>query len=418
MDLLESQIDRVVAGESLSLLFNPSPDDHSALHSHDTFRRSQGVIVQNAGLQGVVAARTSISDIDAEQGRLLYAGYDVRELVGRCSFEEVVHLLHHLELPNQQQLGELEVQLAKERELEDFTKRLLVTLASTASPMSMLRTIVSGESAHDPDGWVVATDDAANLRKAVRLVSRLPQMVAGYQRLRAGKWPVEPSAELGHAANLLYVLDGRVPSDEDALVMDQCLVLHADHTMNASTFAARITAATLSDIHSAMTSAIATLKGPLHGGANEQVFEMILNIGTVGAVAENVKARLARKEKIMGFGHRVYKKEDPRATVLRELARKLGQRKGDTKWFDISERVAEVVREEKGLYPNVDFYAAAVYHYLGIPKRLFTSIFATSRIAGWTAHVREQLQNNRLIRPDSEYVGPAPRSFVELSMRP
>ncbi len=369
------------------------------------------------GLEGVVAAQTAISDIDAENSRLLYCGYDVRELAERSSFEEIVFLLHRCDLPTRQQLEELEVQLAKERELHDFTRRLMVTLATTSSPMSMLRTIVSAESAHDPDGWVVATDDEANLRKAFRLVARLPQMIAGYERLRNGKWPVEPNAELGHAANLLFVLSGEVPSEEDARIMDTCLVLHADHTMNASTFAARVTAGTLSDIHSAMTSAIATLKGPLHGGANEQVFEMILNIGTISAVPEYVKARLARKEKIMGFGHRVYKKEDPRAPILRQMAMELGRRKGDMKWFDISERIAEVVHQEKGLYPNVDFYAAAVYHYLGIPKRLFTPIFAASRIAGWTAHVREQLRNNRLIRPDSEYIGSPPRPYVELADR-
>jgi citrate synthase len=199
--------------------------------------------------------------------------------------------------------------------------------------------------------------------------------------------------------------------------MDQCLILHADHTMNASTFAARVTAGTLSDIHSAMTSAIATLKGPLHGGANEAVFEMVLDINSVDDVDANIKARLHRKEKIMGFGHAVYKGEDPRATVLREMARELGERKGDCKWFDISERICEVVRSEKGLNPNVDFYAAAVYHYLDIPKRLFTPIFAASRIAGWTAHVREQYARNKLIRPDSEYIGPPPRSYKELAER-
>jgi citrate synthase len=369
------------------------------------------------GLEGVVAAQTSISDIDVENSRLLYSGYDVTELAAHSSFEEVVHLLHHRELPTPTQLEDLEVAIIKDRELDDFTKRLLVTLASTSSPMSMLRTLVSAASAHDPDGWVLSTDDEANMRKAIRLVARLPQMIAGYERLRNGKWPVEPNPALNHAANMLYVLTGEVPSIEDARIMDQCLVLHADHTMNASTFAARVTAATLSDIHSAMTSAIATLKGPLHGGANEQVFEMVLRIGSVDAVEENIKGRLSRKEKIMGFGHRVYKKEDPRATVLRALARDLGERKGDLKWYDISERIYEVVHKEKGLYPNVDFYAAAVYHYLGIPKRLFTPVFAAARIAGWTAHVREQLGANRLIRPDSEYIGPPPRAFVPLEDR-
>lgn len=369
------------------------------------------------GLEGVVATTTAISDIDVDACKLMYAGYDVTELVHKSSFEEVVHLLHTKELPTPLELDELKMQLAKERDLHEFTKQLLVTMASTASPMSMLRTIVSSESAHDPDGWVRSTDDAANHRKAVRLVARLPQMIAGYERLRGGKWPVEPNPSLSHAANLLYVLSGQVPPPEDARVMDQCLILHADHTMNASTFAARVTAATLSDIHSAMTSAIATLKGPLHGGANEAVFEMVLDIGSLAAVSGDIRDRLSRKEKIMGFGHRVYKGEDPRATVLREMARDLGQRRGDMKWFNISEEIAKVVYKEKGLHPNVDFYAAGVYHYLGIPKRLFTPLFAASRIAGWTAHVREQYANNRLIRPDSEYVGPSPRSYKQVSER-
>ncbi|HYN98892.1 MAG TPA: citrate/2-methylcitrate synthase [Actinomycetota bacterium] len=369
------------------------------------------------GLEGVVAAQTAISDIDVENSKLMYAGYDVTDLVHNSTFEETIYLLHHRELPNESQLQALTSQLASERDLHDFSKQLMVTLSSTTSPMSMLRTLVSAASAYDPDGWVLSTDHPANQRKAIRLISRLPQMIAGPERLRGGKWPVEPDPKLGHAANLLYVLSGEYPSDEDARIMDQCLVMHADHTMNASTFAARVTAGTLSDIHSAMTSAIATLKGPLHGGANEQVFEMILKIGRVENVPEEIKGRLARKEKIMGFGHRVYKAEDPRATILRELARDLGTRKGDTKWFEISEAIFEVVNSEKGLFPNVDFYAAAVYHYLGIPKRLFTPIFAASRVAGWTAHVIEQLQNNRLIRPDSEYIGPAPRSYVKLGDR-
>ncbi|HEX2180378.1 MAG TPA: citrate/2-methylcitrate synthase [Actinomycetota bacterium] len=372
---------------------------------------------QQKGLEGVVAAQTAISDIDVENSCLLYAGYNVTDLVHHSTFEEVIYLLHHRELPTSAQLEQITAQLSAERDLSEFTRQLMVTLASTTSPMSMLRTLVSAASAYDPDGWVVSTNHAANYRKAIRLVARLPQMIASHERLRGGKWPVEPDPKLGHAANLLYVLTGEYPSDEDARIMDQCLVMHADHTMNASTFAARVTAGTLSDIHSAMTSAIATLKGPLHGGANEQVFEMILKIGSVEAVPEDIKGRLARKEKIMGFGHRVYKGEDPRATILRELARDLGARKGDMKWFDISEKIFEVVKTEKGLFPNVDFYAAAVYHYLGIPKRLFTPIFAASRIAGWTAHVIEQLQNNRLIRPDSEYIGPGPRDYVKVEDR-
>jgi citrate synthase len=377
----------------------------------------KGVLVPTKGLEDVVAAETAISDIDGREGKLWYAGYEIRDLAANCSFEEIVYLLHHLELPEPKQLEELTAQLAKERELDDFTERLLPTMADVSSPMSMLRTIVSASSAHDPDGWEPPSNDEANLRKAIRLTARLPQMIAGYQRLREGNEPIAPNLSLGHAANFLYVLSGETPSEEDARVLDQCLVLHADHTMNASTFAARVTAATLADIHSAVTAAIAALKGPLHGGANERVFEMLQQIGSVEKCEPDIISRLAKKERIMGFGHRVYKTEDPRATVLRELARDLAERKKEPKWFEMSKRVDEVVRNEKGLFPNVDFYAASVYHYLGIPTDLFTTIFAASRIAGWTAHVREQFSDNRLIRPDSDYIGPKPREFVSLIER-
>ena len=369
------------------------------------------------GLEDVVAAETAISDIDGKTGQLMYVGYDIHDLAANSTFEEIVYLLHHLELPTQSQLDDLTSQLAKERELHEWTKQHLDILSKVASPMSMLRTMVSAESAHDPDGWEGPLNDEANLRKAIRLIARLPQMIAGYHSLRQNKTPLDPQPGLSQGANFLYVLLGETPSDEDAKIFDACLVLHADHTMNASTFAARVTAATLSDIHSAMTSAIAALKGPLHGGANERVFEMLVEIGTPEKAEANVKGRLARKEKIMGFGHRVYKTWDPRATVLRDMAKSLAERKGDTKWFDISERIYETVRDEKGLYPNVDFYAASVYHYLGIPKELFTTVFAASRISGWTAHAREQYLNNRLIRPDSDYIGPPMRSYSPVASR-
>lgn len=369
------------------------------------------------GLEDVVAAETAISDIDGKQGTLWYVGYDIKDLAENCTFEEVVYLLHRLELPSSQQLDEITAELAKERDLDDFSARMLPELSEFTSPMSMLRTALSVASAHDPDGWEPPENDEANFRKSIRLIARIPQIIGGYNRIRQGNDPLPPNNQLTHAANLLYELSGEIPDEEDAKILDTCLVLHADHTMNASTFSARVTAATLADIHSAMTSAVATLKGPLHGGANERVFKMLEKIGSVDKVEADIKSRLERKEKIMGFGHRVYKAEDPRATVLRELARSLAERKGEPKWFEMSERVYEVVRDEKGLYPNVDFYAAAVYHYLGIPTPLFTTIFAASRIAGWTAHAREQYQNNRLIRPDSDYIGPPPREFKGVNER-
>ncbi|MCA1839697.1 MAG: citrate/2-methylcitrate synthase [Actinomycetota bacterium] len=370
-----------------------------------------------AGLEDVVAAETAISDIDGHLGKLWYVGYDIKQLAQQSTFEETAFLLHHLDLPTQKQLVDFSDALAKDRQLHPFTVELLQTISPVASPMSMLRTIVSAESAHDPDGWEGPQNDEANLRKAIRLIARLPQMIGAYRMIRDGLDPIAPDPELTHAANLLYVLSGEKPDEADAKAMDRCLILHADHTMNASTFAARVTAATLSDIHSAMTSAIAALKGPLHGGANERVFEMLEEISEVDQVDSYIKDALGKRKKIMGFGHRVYKTEDPRATVLRELARELGERKGDTKWFEMSERVYEVVREEKGLYPNVDFYAASVYHYLGIPTALFTTVFAVSRIAGWTAHAREQYSDNRLIRPESDYTGPPPRDYTAIAAR-
>jgi citrate synthase len=368
--------------------------------------------VTEKGLRDVVAAETSVSDIDGSRGLLWYVGYDISDLAEHSTFEEIVYLLHHKELPTSRQLEEITAQLAKERELDEFTRDLLMKMTEVTSPMSMLRTMVSASSAHDPDGWEGPENDEANLRKAVRLTARIPQMISGYGRLREGKSPIDPNPSLGHAANFLYVLTGEMPSDEDARIFDQCLVLHADHTLNASTFTARVTAATLADIHSAVTAAIAALKGPLHGGANERVFKMLEEIGTVDKAEANVKERLSRKERIMGFGHAVYRTEDPRAKVLRKLAARLAETKGEPKWFEISERVDEVVRKEKGLYPNVDYYAACVYHYLGIPTDLFTPVFAASRVAGWTAHIREQYSDNRIIRPESEYIGPNPRKYI------
>lgn len=377
-----------------------------------------GDLISSEGLKDVVAAKTSISSIDGVEGILWYAGYDVRDLAEHCTFEEIVYLLHHLELPDKSQLEECATLLAKERELDHFTNRLMPTMADVTSPMSMLRTIVSASSAYDPDGWEPPENDAANLRKSYRLMARLGQMLGAYWRLRNQRWPVDPLPELSHAANLLWVLNGEVAPEEDSRDLDICLILHADHTMNASTFAARVAAATKADIHSAITAAIATLKGPLHGGANEAVFHMLEEIGTPEKAEAHVLGLLERKALIMGFGHRVYRTvEDPRATILRKMAEEISIRKDDTVWFEISSKVDEVVRREKGLFPNVDFYAATVYHCLGIPTPLFTPIFAASRISGWTAHVREQLADNKLIRPDSEYIGPAPRAFRPIEKR-
>jgi citrate synthase len=320
-----------------------------------------------------------------------------------------------LKLPTHQELDEIVDQLIAERETDEFVEKLMPTMAEQTSPMSMLRTTVSAMSAYDPDGWDQSPE--ANYRKAMRLTARIPTVLAAYDRIRNKQDVVRPHPKLGHAGNLLYMLTGREPEEEMARVLDICLVLHADHTMNASTFSARVAASTLSDIHSAITAAIATLKGPLHGGANEAVMKMLLDIGDVGGVEKHVKDLFAQKKKIMGFGHRVYKTEDPRATVLRRLSKQVGDHVGDTKWYEMSLEVERVVMEEKGLYPNVDFFAASVYYGLGIPIDLFTPVFAVSRVSGWTAHVREQYDDNRLIRPESDYIGPRNQSYVPLDQR-
>jgi citrate synthase len=370
------------------------------------------------GLEGVVAAETAISDIDGQKGVLSYVGYDIKELAENSTFEEVCYLLHHLELPNPQQLEDISQQLAAEREPNDFVMELLPALAENCAPMSMLRTAVSASSAKDPDGW--DTSEGANYRKAIRLIAVFPTLVAYYDRMRKGEPTIAPDASLSQAANFLYMLKGDKADDETARIFDICLILHADHTMNASTFAARVCAATLSDIHSSITAAVAALKGPLHGGANEQVMRMIKEVKQLGGkekARDYIIEKLRNKEKVMGFGHRVYKTEDPRATVLRRLAKELAERTGDPSNYEISLELEKGVMEEKGIYPNVDFFAASVYGYLQIPTDLFTPVFACSRVSGWTAHVREQYADNRLIRPDHAYVGPPPREWVPSSQR-
>src|SRR5918992_1503817 len=370
------------------------------------------------GLEGVVAAETAISDIDGKEGRLSYVGYDIHDLANHATFEEVIYLLHNLELPTGQQLEDVKGQLAREREPNDLVMKLLPYLAETSSPMSMLRTAVSVSSAKDPDGWDVSEE--ANYRKAIRLCAVLPTLVAYFDRMRKDERAVPPDESLSQAANLLWMLKEDKADDDQAHIFDVCLTLHADHTMNASTFAARVCAATLSDIHSAVTAAIAALKGPLHGGANEQVMKMIKEIKELGGkdkARDYTIQKLRDKEKVMGFGHRVYKTEDPRATHLRRMAKELAGKTGDPSNYEISEEIEKAVMDEKGIYPNVDFYAASVYGYLQIPTDLFTPVFACSRVSGWTAHVREQYADNRLIRPDHAYVGPDPRKWVPLSQR-
>ena len=364
------------------------------------------------GLADVVAASTALSDIDGVQGRLSYRGYDIHDLAQDATFEEVAWLLQRGAPPSAAELGEYRAELAYGRSLSKLVADNVAEIAGSQSPMEALRTLVSLASAQDPDKD--SNEPEANRRKAARLTAQQPVLVATYHAARRGVANPEPDPELGVAANFLLQLTGKAPDEHAARILDTCLVLHADHTMNASTFAARVCAATLSDMHSAVVAALGTLKGPLHGGANEQVMRTLEAIREAApgdvvdaaeAAASETRARLDRGERIMGFGHRVYKTEDPRATHLRRMSGELAEASGDDAWYRMSRRMEEVVREEKGLYPNVDFYAATVYHYLGIPTDLFTPVFSISRMAGWTAHVMEQHADNRLIRPGSEYIG-------------
>jgi citrate synthase len=372
--------------------------------------------VTEKGLADVVAAQTAISDIDGKLGKLWYAGYSIDDLAEHSTFEETMYLVHHGRLPTQAELEELTEQMVEYREAPDFLTDLMPTLAEQTSPMSMLRTAVSAASAYDPDGWDQSPD--ANYRKAIRITSLIPTLSAYYDRQRNSRDLVEPNPKLPHAANFLYMLSGEEPSQEAARAFDIAFILYVDHTMNASTFTARVVASTLSDIHSAVTAAIAALKGPLHGGANELAMRMLLDIGEPDRTEEYVKALFGRGDKIMGFGHRVYRQvDDPRATILKKLTRELGDHVGEPKWFQIAQEVERTVLAEKGLRPNVDFYMGALLYYLGLPIDLFTPMFAAARAAGWTAHIREQYADNRIIRPDSEYIGPRDQTYVPFDER-
>ena len=368
------------------------------------------------GLEDVAAAESSICYIDGERGILSYRGIDIHELAERSTFEEVCFLLWEGKLPKRGELEALRRQIGRERSLPAESVDLLESLAPRSTPMDALRTAVSALSASDPDARNMSPE--ANRRKAVRLTGQIAAIVAAFHRLREGK-PVVPSDPgRTQAEDFLRMLNGETARSAAVRALDIAMILHADHEFNASTFAARVTAATLSDIHSAITSAIGTLKGPLHGGANEGVIQMLLEIDSLDRVDDFIRAKLARKEKIMGFGHRVYTTEDPRATHLRAMSRSVAESSGETRWYDMSRRIEKLVKEEKHLNANVDFYSASVYFMLGIPLDLFTPLFAVSRVSGWTAHVLEQYTDNRLIRPRAEYTGPPyPQKYVPLEER-
>lgn len=367
------------------------------------------------GLEGIVAAQTAISFIDGMNGRLFYRGIDINELASRSTFEETTALLWYGDLPTARQLDSLRRKMVENRLVPNEIIALLLLLPKKTTPMGVLRTAVSALAPFDPETGDNSLE--ANVHKSIRLTAAMPTIVAAWERIRNGLWPVTPSTHLDHAANFLYMLSGKEPDPDSARVLDQCLTLHADHGLNASTFAARITASTLSNLHSSVVSAIGTLKGPLHGGANEQVMRMLLEIGNPDRVELYMRGAFAAKKKIMGFGHRVYKADDPRALWLQRLAAHLADTTGNRRWFEMSERIRAAVQAEKGLPVNVDFYSASVYYTLGIPIDLFTPIFAISRVAGWTAHVYEQYSDNRLIRPESEYIGPMDVPYTPVDSR-
>lgn len=371
-----------------------------------------------AGLEDVVAATSAICYLDGDRGVLAYYGQDIHDLAKGATFEEVCYLLWHGRLPDRAELGDLQSQLAAARPVAEPMLRLMKQLPASDG-MDMLRTLTSALGQYDSE--VNDSSPQAQYRKAVRLTAQMGSLVATYGRLQAGGGSIQPDPALGHAANFLYMLTGERPSALATRAFDIALVLHADHELNASTFAARVAAATLTDIYSAIVGAIGALKGPLHGGANADVMRLLIEIGPEAAperIDEAIRAKLARKIKIPGFGHRVYHTEDPRATHLRRMSKDLGERAGNTRWFEMSRRIEALVTGEKKLFPNVDFYSASTYYTLGIPIDLFTPIFAVSRVSGWTAHCLEQYKNNRLIRPRTDYIGPPyPQTFLPLDQR-
>ena len=373
--------------------------------------------VISKGLEGIVATDTRLGDVRGQEGQLIYCGYDINELADKASFEEVIYLLWHNQLPNRSELVEFKKLLAAERQLPDQVIEFLKTAPKTALPIDVLRTAVSMLGLHD---LMLTLDESleATRRRAISITAKVGVIIAYFHRARNGLDLPPVRQDLSEAGHFLYLLDGQEPSEKKTRTLDVAYVLHAEHGMNASTFSARVTTSTLTDIYSAITAAIGTLKGPLHGGANEGVIHMLQEIGSPDKVDAYIDQALAQKKKIMGIGHRVYKVLDPRAPILKAMAVQLSSELGEPKWIEMSERIAALMKEKKGLHANVDFYSATVYYSLGIPTDLFTCIFAISRTAGWTAHVLEQLADNRLYRPLSEYTGDAVgKKFVPIEQR-
>jgi len=373
----------------------------------------------STGLRGVVAASSSIGDVNGEKGELIYQGLDIHDLATKSTFEEVVFLLWNGRLPKRTELDELKSNLALSYELPgqivELIKGMYQRVPASAEPMDALRTVVSAMAMFDEESRDLSRD--ASIRVATRLTARFPTIVAAIDRVRNHLDPVAPNPNLNIATNFLYMLKGEMPDEFDAHVMDVALILQADHELNASTFTARVVAGTLADMYSCVTAALGALSGPLHGGANTAVMKTLLEIGSLEKVESYIKDALAKKKKIMGFGHAVYRTEDPRATHLRRFSKEMGERKGDTKWYEMTARIEQLMKSSKGLLPNVDAYSASTYYMMGIPLDLYTPIFAISRISGWTAHILEQYADNKLIRPRAEYVGPRNVPYVPIDER-
>ncbi len=382
----------------------------------DCADNADGEGFMKAGLEDVVAGESGICYIAGNKGILAYRGYNIHELATNSTFEETCHLLWFGRLPKRDELDDTTRKLTSSRAIPPQVLDAMKHFPKTALPMEVLRTATSMLSMYDSEAEDMSPE--ANLRKAIRLTAQTGTLVTAFDRIRKGKEPLAPRADLGHAANFAYMLNGSEPNQTMVQALDIALILHADHELNASTFAGRVTAATLSDICSAATSAMGALKGPLHGGANEAVMRMLIEIGDVSNVDAYLQKVFSQKKKLPGFGHRVYHTEDPRATHLRRMSKEICARTGQSKWYEMSIRIEELVKSEKKLNPNVDFYSASTYHVIGMPIDLFTPFFAVSRMSGWTAHFLEQYSNNRLIRPRAEYIGPAPDlKWVPVSQR-
>jgi len=369
----------------------------------------------SAGLRGVAAATSSISDVNGEKGELIYQGYNIHDLANNARFEEVVFLLWNKRLPNAAELSQLEQALRAAYEIPAELIALMKQFPRESDPIDVLRTAVSALEFYDSNSRDISRE--TSLKTAIRLTAQFPTLVAAAERIRNGAEPIAPDASLNIAANFLYMLKGEKPSERDARIFDVCLILHADHELNASTFTARVVAGTLADMYAAITAAIGALSGPLHGGANTAVMKTLLEIGSVENVEPFIRQALSAKKKMMGFGHAVYKTEDPRATHLRKFSKEIAESAGDSKWYEMSRKVEEVMMSEKGLYPNVDFYSASTYYMMGIPLDLYTPIFAVSRISGWTGHVLEQYSDNKLIRPRAEYIGARDLPWIPMEER-